>query len=276
MFSNSLIFVSLVFCFLSNYALSFHSPLNRIRPNNKLFSGVTETPGIFNHLGDIENPDDGADKYGRDKKAAYNMNVGHALETIRRELPMAFVLSEPDFSIFANTITVGDGNQNKMVMPKSLYSGAVKSIRIASTWSSIYPSMNVRSIEYSEDSSTISCLVDVVLPDSVRVDGQAVWEGYFYFGLDGEGRISSHVMDRKISNLKPSPMHTVKSSTYPWLRPSAAAWSSDLLVGAPTFSSSRVPSPQEVAISEIEDSLFQSSSNEICQKNILESSTTSF
>ena len=64
--------------------------------------------------------------------------------------------------------------------------------------------MNVRKIEYVDDVKTIQCLVDVVLPDSVRVDGQSVWEGMFYFGLNKQGLIETHIFDRKISNLKPA------------------------------------------------------------------------
>ena len=88
--------------------------------------------------------------------------------------------------------------------------------------------MNVKKIEYIEDSRTIQCLVDVVLPDSVRIDGQAVWQGMFYFGLDSDGFINSHVFDRTISNFRPqSPINAV---SYPWLR-AAPQWSSSLLTG---------------------------------------------
>lgn len=49
----------------------------------------------------------------------------------------------------------------------------------------------------------------------------------FYFGLDEQGLINSHIFDRKISNLRPQPL---KVATYPWLR-AGASWSSDLLGG---------------------------------------------
>lgn len=158
----------------------------------------------FYHLGDTDSAESGdyVDDYDLRKKRDFNLNVGKALEVIRRELPMVFAVSNLDFSIFSNSITVNDG-KNSIGMTKSLYTAAVKSLRMASAISSMYPSMNVKKIEYLEDSRTIQCLVDVVLPDSVRVDGQAVWEGMFYFGLDPAGLINSHIFDRKISNFRP-------------------------------------------------------------------------
>ena len=157
----------------------------------------------FNHLGDTDDSNgDYVDDYDKRKKQDFNLNVGKALEVLRRELPMVFAVSNLDFSIFSNSITVNDG-KNSIGMTKSLYTAAVKSLRMASAISSMYPSMNVKKIEYLEDSRTIQCLVDVVLPDSVRVDGQAVWEGMFYFGLDPTGLINTHIFDRKVSNFKP-------------------------------------------------------------------------
>ena len=158
----------------------------------------------FGHLGDADSNESGdfIDDYDSRKKQDFNLNVGKALEVLRRELPMVFAVSNLDFSIFSNSITVNDG-KNSIGMTKSLYTAAVKSLRMASAISSMYPSMNVKKIEYLEDSRTIQCLVDVVLPDSVRVDGQAVWEGMFYFGLDPSGLINTHIFDRRISNFKP-------------------------------------------------------------------------
>lgn len=165
------------------------------------------------------------DDYQKRKKAAYNLNVGRALEVLRRELPMVFAMSNFDFSIFAPAITVGDGNRNKVVMQKTLYITAVSSLRLASAFSSIYPSMNVKKIQYVEESATIQCLVDVLLPDSVRIDGQAVWEGMIYFGLDEAGLINSQVFDRKISNLRPTPApSSIGKSLF-----SSPQWSSDLI-----------------------------------------------
>ncbi len=142
---------------------------------------------------------------------------------------MVFAVSNLDFSIFANTITVTDGNGNTMPIQKSIYAAAVRSLRMASALSSMYPSMNVKKIEYVEDCRTIQCLVDVVLPDSVRIDGQAVWQGMFYFGVDSEGLIESHIFDRKVSNFRPQ-NPVVATASMPWLR-SAPAWSTDLLGG---------------------------------------------
>jgi hypothetical protein len=184
-------------------------------------------PTSLSHLGDINASNDN-DNSINSKKANFYLNVGKALDTIRRELPMVFATSNLDFSIFANSITVTDGNQNKIAMSRSLYAAAIKSVQMASAFSSIYPSMNLKKIEYIEDCTTIQCLVDVVLPDSVRVDGSAVWEGVFYFGLDTEGLISTHVFDRKISTLRPS--SPISASSMPWLR-AGPQWSQDLLTG---------------------------------------------
>lgn len=203
---------------------------------------------IFNHLGDY-NPQNSRDETDKRKNDAYNLNVGKALEVLRRELPFVFVLSNLDYSIFAPMITVADGNNNKMVMPISIYSGAVKSLKIAASFSSMYPSMNVKKIEYIEDSATIQCLVDVVLPDSVRVEGQAVWEGMFYFGLDNSGLISSHIFDRKISNLKPTPV--IATGQFPWIQ-KRSSWQADLLTGVapkiPVFASSHSAGSSESTV----------------------------
>ena len=183
----------------------------------------------FKHLGENIGGNDGdyIDDYGQRQKNNYNLNVGKAMEVLRRELPMVFAVTNLDFSIFANSITVTDGT-NTMTVQKSLYGAAVKSLRMASVLSSMYPSMNVKKIEYIEEQRTIQCLVDVVLPDSVRIDGSSVWQGMFYFGLDGEGLIDSHIFDRKISNLRPQ--MPVNTATYPWLK-STTSWSPSLLGG---------------------------------------------
>lgn len=184
-------------------------------------------PTSMNHFGDI--PEFKPDDFDKDRKMLFNLNVGRAQEILRRELPYIFAKSNLDFSIFSNYITVSDGHSNKMVMPKNMYSTAVKSLNVAASFSSTYPIMNVKKIEYIEDCSSIQCLVDVVLPDMIRIEGQAIWEGMFYFGLDESGLICSHVFDRKISNLRPS-LLTPSSTQFPWLRPKAL-WSTDLLAG---------------------------------------------
>lgn len=187
---------------------------------------------VMHHLGDELPSKENTSE--NQKKASFNLNVGHAQEVLRRELPFVFVLSNLDFSIFSSYITVADGNSNKMVMPKNLYATAVKSLKIAASFSSTFPSMNVKKIEYIEDSSAIQCLVDIVLPDTIRIEGQSVWEGMFYFGLDENGLINSHVMDRKISNLRPS---LKVAHAFPWVQ-SKSLWSADLLTGVASSSSS--------------------------------------
>eukprot|EP01041_Mallomonas_annulata_P008413 gene8413-17334_t len=189
-------------------------------------------PRIFHHLGDY-NPQPVND-FDAKRKADFNMNVGRALEVLRRELPMVFVVSDLDFSIFAPQITVSDGNGNRLVMQRNLYAAVVKSLRLASTFSFVYPSMNVKKIEYIEDCTTIQCTVDVVLPDSIRIDGAAVWEGMFYFSLDPQGLIESHTFDKKISTMRPSP---INANSYPWLRQAAPQWSAELISSVSSASS---------------------------------------
>ena len=100
---------------------------------------------------------------------------------------------------------------------------------MASAFSSIYPSMNVRKIEYIEDCQSIQCLVEVILPDAIRIDGQSVWQGMFYFGLNDDGLISSHVFDRKIS--KKTPLG-VEAKHYPWIAANTARWDAELISAA--------------------------------------------
>jgi len=179
----------------------------------------------FKYMGDMPANYDDFDI----EKSQYNLNVGKSLEVIRRQLPMVFAVSDLDFSIFAEQVQVVDENQHKILMPKNIYSAAVKSLRMAAAFSSMYPSMNVKKIEYISEEKTIQCLVDVVLPDSVRIKtGQAVWEGMFYFGLDSQGLIVSHVFDRTIRTKTPL---KINANSYPWLR-AGASWTSDLLSGS--------------------------------------------
>ena len=186
---------------------------------------------VFNSLGDLHQELGSREpEEGKEARLEYNLNKGRALETLRRELPLVFFTKNLDFSIFAQEILVNDG-KNRFAMPHNVYITVVKSLKLASTFSTMYPSMNVRKVEYLEDCSTIQCLVDVVLPDSIRIDGASVWEGMFYFGLNSRGLISSHTFDRKISNKTPS---RVNSKSFPWLS-SQPQWSPELLVGAARF-----------------------------------------
>jgi hypothetical protein len=184
-------------------------------------------PPVLKHLGDYE-----YDAYTPSENSDYTLNVGKALNTLRRELPMVFYTSNLDFSIFNQQITVIDFRGNKMTLQRSLYTAGIKSMKMASTFSTMYPSMNVRKVEYIEESRTIQCLVDVVLPDSVRIEGRACWEGTFYFGLNDQGLIDTHIFDSTISTFSQTP---VKAHQYPWLR-NTPQWSADLIKG-------RVPVP---------------------------------
>jgi len=211
---------------------------------------------VFRHWGDL-NLDVEVDP-SAETKAKFNLNVGKAMETLRRELPMIFYVTNVDFSIFAPTITILDSNQNKIVIQKNLYAAAVKSLRMATALSSLSPSMNVRSIEYIEDLRTIQCRVDVVLPDTVRVEGQAVWEGLFYFGLNHEGLIDTHIFDRKISNFKPSPPANARA--YPWFRVANSIWK-----GQEQLAPSPVPIP---AYATLADQIIESLSSEPVRSDV--------
>ena len=178
------------------------------------------------HLGDYQDFVHHDDPDAKQRQE-YHVNLGKAIDTLRRQLPHVFVHSDLDFSIFAPQITVTDTRQNKFVMQKSLYMAAVKSLRMASSFSSIYPSMDVRKIEYLEEVSAIHCLVSVILPDAVKVDGQSVWEGSFFFGLDKSGFINAHTFDRKVNNFR---SNKIPVSSYPWLRQSTPQWTEDIFV----------------------------------------------
>ena len=141
----------------------------------------------------------------------YILNVGKALDVLVRELPLVFAVQNLDFSIFSSQITVVVENQRTLLLSKEVYVTAIRGIQMASVLSSTYPSVRLRKIEYIEDIRTIQCLVDV-LPSSNQLTsivtnniGQhtPLWQGMFYFGLNKEGLIETHIFDRKISNLKP-------------------------------------------------------------------------
>eukprot|EP01039_Chlorochromonas_danica_P006449 gene6449-7113_t len=172
------------------------------------------------------------DGYDAKRRADFNLRVGTALETLRRQLPLVFYVSSMDYSIFANMITLADGNRNKLVVQKSFYIAAINSLRMAASLSSIYPGLNLKKIEYVEDSRTIHCLVDMVLPDTVRVDGQSMWQGNIYFGLNADGLIDTMIFDRKINPFRPQ-----MPSTYPWFQ-QTTRWQSELIaVSVPLESS---------------------------------------
>lgn len=134
----------------------------------------------------------------------FRLNVGKAMDRLQSQLPSIFHgRSELDFSIFADTITISDSTQHRITIQKSFYITAVKSLKMAAAISSVNPSLRLRKIEYLHDRQEIECLVSVILPDSVTVEGQALWEGYLFFGLNDAGLISRHSFDRKIPPVRP-------------------------------------------------------------------------
>lgn len=157
-------------------------------------------------------------------KREYNLQVGKCTEVLRRDLPLVFHSSDIDFSIFSSQIIVSDSNGNRLVVQKSIYTTFIKFLKL-----SIYPSINLKKVEYIEDCSTIQCLVHIVLPDSIRIEEFDIWEGMFYFGLDSQGYISSHSFDRKIS--KKTPLNQINAKSFPWIQ-SSSPWIPDLFVRA--------------------------------------------
>ncbi|RYY85177.1 hypothetical protein EON63_07895 [archaeon] len=67
-----------------------------------------------------------------------------------------------DYSIFADMIILADGNQNKIVVLRFFCKAGMSSLRM----------VNLRRIEHMKDCQTIQCLAGVVLPDTVRLEGQ--------------------------------------------------------------------------------------------------------
>jgi len=142
----------------------------------------------------------------------YTLNVGKALDVLVREIPLVFAVQNLDFSILSSQITVINENQHSLVLSKEVYVTAIRGIQMASTVSSTYPSVRLRKIEYIEDIKTIQCLVDVAFSpnhfistviNNTEQQDTPVWQGMFYFGLNKEGLIETHIFDRKISNFTP-------------------------------------------------------------------------
>jgi 4-hydroxybenzoate polyprenyltransferase len=130
----------------------------------------------------------------------YRLNIGNAINVLHRELPLVFVLKNLNFDIFSSQILVVS-NTKKISIPKKVYIASIKLLQTISSFSKNTPKINVRKIDYIDDTKTIQCLVDIVLPNLIKSDWENKWEGYFYFGIDEKGLIKTHIFDRKISNL---------------------------------------------------------------------------
>lgn len=76
-----------------------------------------------------------------------------------------------------------------------------------------------------------------------------MWEGIFYFGLDGDGLINSHIFDRKISNLRPS---LLSPKLYPWITALPSWQTEKLQPGLIPIPNSNVPSLAEVLMTALE------------------------
>lgn len=143
-------------------------------------------------------------KYEEKKQRKFKLNMGRAIDKLRTQLPNFFDRSELDFSIFANSIVVEDVSYSKLEVQKTFFISAIKTLRSAASISLINPSFKLQRIRYLEECRQIQCHVSIVLPDSVRVEGQAVWEGYIYFGLNDDGLVNSTIFDRRIPPVRPN------------------------------------------------------------------------
>jgi hypothetical protein len=130
----------------------------------------------------------------------YMVNIGNAIDVLHRELPFIFIMKTPSFDIFSSQIMVVS-NTKKISVPKKVYIASIKLLQTIASFSINRPEINVRKIEYIEDTKTIQCLVDIVLPKIIKSNWENKWEGYFYFGVNEKGIIKTHIFDRKISNL---------------------------------------------------------------------------
>jgi geranylgeranylglycerol-phosphate geranylgeranyltransferase len=130
----------------------------------------------------------------------YIVNVGNAIDVLHRELPFLFVLKNPNFDIFSSQIMLVN-NKQKINISKDMYIASIKSLQTIASFSRNSPKINVRKIEYIEETKTITCLVDIVLPKLINPHIENKWEGYFYFGVNENGLIKTHIFERKISSL---------------------------------------------------------------------------
>ena len=130
----------------------------------------------------------------------YIVNVGNAIDILHRELPFLFVLKNPNFDIFSSQIMLVN-NKQKINISKDMYIASIKSLQTIASFSRNSPKINVRKIEYIEETKTIMCLVDIVLPKLINPHIENKWEGYFYFGVNENGLIKTHIFERKISSL---------------------------------------------------------------------------
>jgi len=147
----------------------------------------------------------------------YILNVGTALEVLHRELPFLFVLESPNFDIFSSHIMVISENGNRINMSKHMYIASVKSMQLAGSFSIKRPLINVRKIEYVEETKMIQCLVEIVLPELIKSGSKNIWEGNFYFGINENGLINSHHFDRKIDNSDSELKYADQEP--PWMKP---------------------------------------------------------
>lgn len=140
----------------------------------------------------------------------YIINVGSTLDILHRELPLVFVLKNPNFNIFSNKISIVNGNTSIINVSKPIYIASIKSLKLAYSILSIQPEINVRKIEYIEDTKNIQCFVEIITSSLVT---KQKWKGMFYFGIDNKGLINSHTFDRKI-NVKKTPRLISKCNSF--------------------------------------------------------------
>ena len=130
----------------------------------------------------------------------YIYNIGNTIESLHRELPCVFVRKNLDFDIFSSKILVVVDGKTRVPVSKQAYIASVNLLRTIAFFSIQSPKINVRKIDYIEDTRTIQCLVEIPLPKYIKIRGQNKWEGYFYFGINDKGLIESHTFSTFIKS----------------------------------------------------------------------------
>jgi hypothetical protein len=106
----------------------------------------------------------------------YIVNIGNAIDVLHNTLPFLFVSKTINFNIFSSQIMVVN-NEKKINISKDMYIASIKSLQTIASFSRNSPKINVRKIEYIEETKTIMCLVDIVLPKLINPHIENKWEG---------------------------------------------------------------------------------------------------
>lgn len=137
----------------------------------------------------------------------YNLNVGSAIDSIRRDFPLMFQ-QEPDLSIFTEDVTLCD-RSGPLLRGKKMYSTFFSSLRIARRLTVVKPVVKVLSLRHMAWRDEICVRFSVTMEvglclEAVQFDAISVYR------LNGKGIIYEHriddvtrnnLMDRRVENL---------------------------------------------------------------------------